>query len=453
MSIFTTLISAYPTWEALKTHLVSEEGGNLSVYEVDHLAMIRYVKGVSNMSKEHVGAFRSVVWDTTANKPVSVTAFKSEKGEGLPPFNGESNILMEEFVDGVMIGQFWDSATEKWRIHTRSVLDAKCRYFSTRSFAELFAEAAPENLEARLDKGVSYTWILQHPENRIVCPVRPRLVLVAAYSIGADAELKQVAAPEGIETPRCYYTKTDAPAGRLDMTAMIDVVGMVNRTEHDQEGASHIAPGYVPVDMMGVISMIASMRGSVRYQGVVIKTTDPYKRWKIRSQVYNQVRKMRGNTARRDYLWMDMWSKGGLEEYLKFFPEERLPANNIINRWKSITQSVYNLYVDAFKARTLDRSQIPNKFRPLVYGLHNLYMTGLKPARKSLDWRAAVQWMNERDTAQKVFVLNWDLRQERSAALPMLPLEPAPTAVLRASAEHEAAPAAPQVTEREEGEI
>jgi hypothetical protein len=206
---------------------------------------------------------------------------------------------------------------------------------------------------------------------------------------------------------------------------------MVNRQEHDQQDAGLHGgnPGYVPVDIPGVISMIASMRGSVRYQGVVIKDANqPLKRWKVRSQVYNQVRKMRGNTARRDFLWMDLWSKGGLEEYLKFFPEERRPTTDLLNRWKAITQQVFKIYVDAFKARTMDRSQIPAKFRPLVYGLHNLYMTSLKPAHKSLDWRACVQWMNERDTAQKIFVLNWDLRQ--SAQTVALPLEPAATSAI-----------------------
>jgi hypothetical protein len=125
---------------------------------------------------------------------------------------------------------------------------------------------------------------------------------------------------------------------------------------------------------------------------------------------------------------MDLWSKGGLEEYLKFFPEERRPTTDLLNRWKAITQQVFKIYVDAFKARTMDRSQIPAKFRPLVYGLHNLYMTSLKPAHKSLDWRACVQWMNERDTAQKIFVLNWDLRQ--SAQTVALPLEPAATSAI-----------------------
>ena len=451
---FATLISTY-TWSALKSYLTSEEGGKLSVYEVpdSKLAMIRYVKGQSNMDLSHVGAFRSVVWNTETNRPVSVAAFKSERGEGFPAFGPNTSLSIEEFVDGVMIGQFWDETTESWRIHTRSTLDAQCRYYSKQSFANLFAEAAAASygvaapLTDRLEKGVSYTWILQHAENRVVCPVqKPRLILVASYRIGADAALEQVAAPAGIQTPRVYYTKTvDAPVGRMDMGPVLNVIGMVNRQEHDQEGAQHVLddrPGYVPSDIPGVISMIAGMRGSVRYQGVVIKdATQPLKRWKLRAQVYNQVRKMRGNSARRDFLWMDMWGKGSLEEYLKFFPEERRPANDVILRWKTITQQVFKLYIDGFKARTLDRSQIPAKFRPLVYGLHNLYMTSLKPAHKTLDWKEVVRWMNDRDTAQKIFVINWDLRQERSA----IPLEPAATAAIREAVEAAAA-------EKEEGE-
>jgi len=437
---FASLISTYSTWEALKSHLVSEEGGKVSVYEVpaSPLAMLRYVKGQSALDK--AGPFRSVVWNTATNRPTSVTAFKSEKGEGFPALGPISDIVMEEFVDGVMIGQFWDETTDAWRIHTRSMLDAKCRYFSTRSFADLFAEgvaatygtAAP--LTDRLEKGVAYTWILQHPENRVVCPVqKPRVVLAAAYRIQADGGLEVVAAPDGIVTPRRYFAKNaDATVGRMDMSPVLEVIGMVNRDDYDQVGSQHsleTSPGYVPVDIPGVISMIASMHGSVRYQGVVIKdNSQPFKRWKVRSQVYNQVRKMRGNTARRDFLWMDVWGKGGLEDYLKYFPEERRPSTDLINSWKTITQTVFKIYVDAFKARTLDRSQIPAKFRPLVYGLHNLYMTSLKPAHKSLDWRETVAWMNERDTAQKIFVLNWDRRQNQQTALP---LEPPATAPLR----------------------
>ena len=71
---------------------------------------------------------------------------------------------------------------------------------------------------------------------------------------------------------------------------------------------------------------------------------------------------------------------------------------------------------------------IPAKFRPLVYGLHNLYRDTLKPANKSLDWRATMDYMNQRDIAQMLFVVNWDVREAAKATnVPVIPLEPSPT--------------------------
>jgi hypothetical protein len=124
---------------------------------------------------------------------------------------------------------------------------------------------------------------------------------------------------------------------------------------------------------------------------------------------------------------MDLWSKRNLDAYLAHFGEERGAALDLIARWKNITSATYKTYVDVFKARTLDKQSIPAKLRPLVYGLHSYYMNNLRPTGRSLDWRGAVQWMNERDTAQKIYVLNWDLRQEKSQRLP---IEPSATSMI-----------------------
>jgi hypothetical protein len=88
----------------------------------------------------------------------------------------------------------------------------------------------------------------------------------------------------------------------------------------------------------------------------------------------------------------------------------------------------YHIYVDAFKARSLARTAIPPKYRPLVYGLHGLYIETLKPAGRSLDWKAALEWLNARDTAQILFVINWELRTAaKSLGLASIPMEPATT--------------------------
>lgn len=450
-SVFATLIRAFPTWEALSAHLTSTEGGSLFIHTKGDLAIIRYVKGQSNMAMSHVGAFRSVVWNTVANRPVSVTTFKSETGEGMPEITSSMEIMIEEFADGVLIGQFWDAATESWRIHTRSTLDASCRYYSTRSFADLFADAkvamwGANNLEDHLDKSVSYSWILQHPENRIVCPIQtPALKLVGMMRIGEDATVSVVSSSDlpvffKKALPKQYFTKTVADQkGRLKMEPALRVIGMTNEADtslkiiHDPESSA-----YMPMDVLGAINMFASMQGSVRYQGIVIKTpAEPFKRWKIRARRYNEIRMMRGNTARRDFLWMDLWKRGTLTDYLTFFPEEGIAANNLINRWKSLTQEVFKVYVDVFKARTMDKSNIPPKIRNLVYGIHGHYLTVLRPARKSVDFRALVEWMNERDTALKIFVLNWEVRTAAAtaAAANTIPIESATPAAASSTEE------------------
>jgi hypothetical protein len=89
------------------------------------------------------------------------------------------------------------------------------------------------------------------------------------------------------------------------------------------------------------------------------------------------------------------------------------------------TNEIYQMYVAVFKARDTPKTSIPPKYRPLVYGLHNLYLNTLKPAGKSLDWKACLAFMNERDIAQMLFVINWDLRQAMNRiGMLSIPIEP-----------------------------
>jgi hypothetical protein len=133
VDVYKSLISGHGTWEALRAWLQSEEGGSLRVDDTSipssPFAVIRYMKGKSDLSKPHVRAFRSVVWDTLAHRPVSVTSWKSADGESVPDTPLTTGYSIEEFADGVLIGMFWDSYNSRWRIHTRTTLDAKCRFW------------------------------------------------------------------------------------------------------------------------------------------------------------------------------------------------------------------------------------------------------------------------------------------------------------------------------------
>jgi len=404
ISFFSDLSSTYASWPLLSAYLKSEEGGRLRID--DHsipsspFALIRYVKGQSDMSRPHVRAFRSVVWDTLANVPVSVTPFKSVDGEDLY-ISGDaflpSDYTAEEFIDGVLIGLFYDKYNSHWRIHTRSTLDATCRYYSqTKSFADMYTEAAAVYDVATLEKEISYSFMLQHPENRIVVPVtKPALYLVQKAMISGGGIV------------------------RLLANEAVERFGLVPKQIYLADKTTFNLYEYIRKELVPL---------GYKTQGLVLKTPQGG-RWKMRTPEYNRVRKLRGNSPRRDFLWLEAWAQGKAAEYLAIFPEERLSADTTVNRWKRATGDVHHLYADVFKARSLTRDMIPPKYRPLVYGLHTLYTQTLKPAGKTVDWKTTVQYMNERDTAQKLFVLNWELREmNKQVPATMIPIEP-PTAV------------------------
>lgn len=410
LSVYKDLISSYTTWSAFREYLTGTLKLRVEDYSLPDspYAIIRYVKGQSDLSSPVVRAFRSVVWDTVAHLPVSVTSWKSADGECLPD-GSLMEYEVETFHDGTLIGLFWDNYNGRWRIHTRSILDARCRYYSsTSTFSDMFWDAMRGVDLGSLNRSFSYSYILQHPENRIVCAVSaPRVQLADICRVEGDGAVN-------------WQLTTGGSVKRLADAATFRVALADFNT-----------------------------RFGHNFQGLVLKSNDG-RRWKLRTPEYNRVRAIRGNSPRRDYLWLKSWRDGTLRDYLRLYPEERRDADALVARWKSVTSDVYHVYCDVFKARTLDRKSIPPKYRPLVYSLHSLYLETLKPAGKTVDWKACLEHMNTKDTAQMLFVLSWEYRLAmKDLGATAIPLEP-PTVVgttVDAKADvEEAATAEPVVT-------
>jgi hypothetical protein len=389
------LITEFPSWNDLSKFLKSSAGGALQIIENAPFALIRYQKGVSNFSVPHVKVFRSVVWNIETHRPVSVTPFKSETGESLPTIE---SYVTETFMDGVLIGQYWDGTS--WKIHTRSTLGATCRYYSTTtSFNTWVEELMTPDLVAKLDPTVCYSWILQHPENRIVCYVgSPRLILVGAHRIEADG--------------------TIVPLLRADLE-------LLNTFLPNSHAFSSIA---------AMQSRLLEWNDRYRhnFQGFVFRDVATGRRWKIRTEAYTKARLLRDNNPRSDYVWLNHWKAKTLSDYLDIYPEERLQARTILARWKQITFDLFNIYNDKFKSRS--SPEVPQKFRGILHHMHLHYYNVLKPENKTLTLPEAIQWMNERNVPLMLHLINYELR-EAIATVEEIPVEPMAAAA--------AAPAAP----------
>ena len=355
---FSNLITAYPTWEVLKPYLLSGEGGRLRIVPytgtTGPYALIRYVKGQSDLSRPHVAALRSAVWNTETNRPVGLLPVKSVTGDSFPRTGDLSlpGYKLEEFIDGTAILMWYNPHATKWEICTRSTPGAIHGFYSRDlSFAQMFAEASQGLDTSILDTASSYTFVLQHPRNRIVLPVeRPAIRCVQRVQIQPDNTLVYAEIPSALHPPRPYA-----------FTSLVDLLSAL----------------YDPRN---------------RTQGIVIKSSDT--RWKHRTAFYNRAHRLRGNKSDLNEVYLTLWKEKTLDEYLATFREERRDAKNTLERFKQLTRQVYAVYNDAFKAKTLPRTAIPVSLRCFVYGLHNLYIQQLRPAQRTVDWQTAQEFMN-----------------------------------------------------------
>ena len=356
--------NTFNTSDELFAWLRSDAGGRLLVRddEVCNYAIIYYNKETSNMSLPHVPLCRSVIWNKVTNQPAMMAPARGRKflqavTDGVGS-NGVTDFLVEEFVDGVMINMFYDPIGLEWRLATRTQLDATGSFFGKRSFAELFWETffAKGLTKDDLDVASTYSWVLQHPEERIVvAPIYgiPTLTLV--------------------QGPLTDKFKVFAPK-TYDLKTLEDVKEFVTA-----EGR----------------------RLGSQWQGVCLRTQEGV-RYKLRTNEYDEARHLRGNQAKRTYTWLERWSQGRLGTYLRLYPEEQCDADAVIANFKACTQELHDLYMKVYRAKELPLGQAPQKYRKLLWDAHQ--------AGKGAYFPHLRQFMNEQDTARKLWLVNYSQR-------------------------------------------
>jgi len=369
-AVYTDLISQYPTSEALVAWLQSEAGGLLKVRDnrkgaEEHLVMIYYNKE-SNMTMGHVPHFRSVVWDMCLNVPVCAAPAKADAGEVTTTF------VAEDFLDGVMLNMFWDS--NQWRLASRSQLDAGNTFYSRRPFFVLFMEAVVANgiILSDLNKSYTYSWVLQHPHERMVVEIpygipKLRLVSVAQFS-GTNH--------------RVLYTPEDAlpPA----FTALLPKRHALPTLKDVQERVSAWGKQFGP-----------------KFKGLMVKGPDG-KRWAYTSKEYEAALTLRGNNAKLAFIWLERWSEKKLNQYLALYPEEAHAATTVVDGFKACTQEVYDLYRKIYRERAFPLGQAPQKYRKLLWDIH--------AARAGAYFANLQEFMNKQDTARKLWLVNYEAR-------------------------------------------
>lgn len=397
LNCFSELANKYPTWPDLQTYLTSPEGGKLRVISSAEspLTIIRYTKGVSDLTKEHVRAFRSVVWNTETNRPVSVAPPKAEEGEP----DVDTSLYISDFVDGTMIQAFMQrpdahvqaaaqaqvQEQQQAQIATRTSLGANGSFYSTRSFAELFNDAmAPLGgtstfLASVLTPGTFASFVLQHPEHRTVAPVpQPRFYVTCYGYVAADGSVQMNTNPSTWPARLASY----APHVYEESVAF-------GSKKEAQQLLKHLSLGYAN-------------------QGLVFQGINSVKRWRLRNPAYLVVRTLRGSESNQTERFLRLRAQRQTKEYLKYFSDESAAMWSYEQTLRAVTHKLYDAYIAVNKLKTHTFKDFHVSLRPHMYALHGQYLASVaKGAAKSVLKEDVMSYVNSLAVPDQVNLLRW----------------------------------------------
>lgn len=395
VNVFNDLIEKYKTWSELEKYFESEEGGLFRIIEKNEngLCIIRYEKGSSNMDLPHSKWFRSVIWNTNTNRPMCVAPQKTTSDNfKFSTFNEleTAGIVCQEFHDGFMINCFRMAGDKTLYITSRSKLDAAGKFYSNRSFRDLFIEAYMNTLdspfysetaiqdnsshmrspnEANNEIATFYSFLVQHIEHRNVKKNESnRVYLIHSGTVYSDGKIRVDDGSEEIMEGKRNLEKI-VPIAVKSKSSYAEIAGRM-AIESDNEVANWIKN--------------TLQEKNWEFQGLVFKDKGG-NRWRFRSEKYTAVKALRGNSPNVFERFAKLYTQNLVSKYQEYYPEEAISMFVGFTVLDSIAKKLYENYVDLHITKTRKAENIDKVFLPHLYNIHGIYLSQLKPNGKKVN--------------------------------------------------------------------
>ena len=347
-----------------------------------------------------------------------VVAFSPPKSIAFNLFKNKytniSESWVEDFIDGTMINVFFDNLNQVWEIATRSTVGGNIifyndiknyRYFnkneknmdSNNNFFEKYHNATFRTLFFEtcnannfnintLDRRFCYSFVLQHPLNRIVTPtVMPMIYLIKVYEIVHNTELNtnviinEINLQNFISSSPYIFLNTNVKfVNKYPITNYDDV-----ETYYNNENIPYYCVG----------CMVYSVDGT---------------RSKIRNNNYEKVRKMRGNNPKLQYNYLCLKQENKVKEFLQYYPEHNVIFNKFKNLAYDYTNGLFINYISCFIRKEKPLKEYEFQYKNHMYKLHEKFKSELKPNNKTIDKKFIIDYVNSLHPAQQMFIMNYN---------------------------------------------
>lgn len=368
--------------------------------------ILRYDKTALGRSRECIettGLFRSVVLEDG-----KIKCFAPPKSLDKALFTdllAGGECYAEEFVEGTMINMFYDSSLPEddilgcWEIATRSSVGGDTRFFSNsanegKTFREMFIEAltevskehgSPQEALKGLKQEYCYSFVLQHPENRIVTKFKtPCLYLAAAYSIDdLTHTITRIPSEEALSDSLAMWTKIPMQHGQSITVQDLDNLERIWASEDTDYGIT----------------------------GIMLSDRATGLRSKIRNPKYEKVRQLRGNQPKLQYRFLSL-RQGPVEDiktYLRYYPEDTDAFSNYGKQVREFVRNLHYQYIECKVRRAKDIKLVPYEYRNHVYTLHGHYLNDLRSLGRAVTRRFVETYVDDLPAARLMFSINYPL--------------------------------------------
>ena len=324
--------------------------------------------------------FRSVITD--GEKILCFSPPKSYKFQEFP--HNKDIFTVEEFVEGTMINVFYFEGT--WMCATKSVIGARCKFFKdfSKTYRTLFLEVMNHvELEfVDLDKSCCYSFIMQHPENRIVVPFNEMsLFLIKKYKCNGF-NVKEVNDFEEMEERWANLKKP---------TQLFD-----------KYSSNYISQ---------LKDVFESEDNSYKTMGIVINCRGD--RTKVWNPNYLMVKKLRGNNPKIQFQFYHLLKDKLIFEFLRYYPEYKNQFQEFKIDLFNYTETLWKKYRACYIYREKPLKEFGRQYRTHMFKIHQLYLHELKPAKKYTDKKFVIDYVNKLNPAELMYSINFLHREQK----------------------------------------
>lgn len=367
----------------------------INVQETEDLILFKYNKKECDMNDDLVRRCRGLIIEKKNKTIICSPPGKSlQISDFMKTYNDVSheNIVVEEFIDGTMINVF--HFNNDWMLSTRSCIGADCKWFSKKSFKEMFDESKGNLSFENINKKWCLTFVLRHQENRIVKDYKKSdIVLVNVKEIN-NGNIIQVNLDKAQQIFKDNNTIIEIPK-KFKFNSWKEIYTSCETLPYDNQG--YVIKYFD--ELLCVFDENINERNKIYHCEM---------RTKIRNNNYNNVKFLKGNNNNIHYNFLRLRQCSKLKEYLKYFPEHTELFNDFTQELYFVTTEIFKYYLDFRVNKSINYEDIPEEYRKHIYKLHGVYLN----TRLPITYNYVINFVNKMDIPLLLHTINFQKKNK-----------------------------------------